>query len=112
MRAAPPLLLTLLIAHGTAFAASPNQREGGIRLTTDRGNLSLDWDEREYDWWQDNCLNVDSRNSRIKLDCEDMDGKYRDHHDRSIHSGNNPGKGHDKHDDGKDKAKGKHKNKE
>ncbi|CAJ1786022.1 hypothetical protein LMBIIBHN_00655 [Aeromonas salmonicida] len=33
-----------------------------------------------------------------------MDGKYRDHYNRSIHSGNNPGQGHDKH---KDKSKGK-----
>ena len=84
------LLLSLLMAHG-------------IKITGDDIKINLDWDDKEYDWWQDNCLDLGIGDSRIKLNCDKMDGKYRDHYNRSIHSGNNPGQGHDKQ---KDKNKG------
>ena len=96
------LLCALLMAQGVAFAAPPSKNDD-VRISTDRGQISLDWDDKEYGWWQDNCLNVSTRSSSIKLNCDNMDGKYRDHYNRSIHSGNNPGQGHDKH---KDKSKG------
>lgn len=105
------LLCALLMAQGVAFAAPPSKSNDDVRISTDRGQVSLDWDDKEYGWWQDNCLDVSTRSSRIKLNCDDMDGKYRDHYNRSIHSGNNPGKGHDKsgwdgNDNGKHKEKG------
>ena len=105
------LLCALLMAQGVAFAAPPSKHDDDVRISTDRGQVSLDWDDKEYGWWQDNCLDVSTRSSRIKLNCDDMDGKYRDHYNRSIHSGNNPGKGHDKsgwdgNDNGKYKEKG------
>lgn len=116
MRTTAPLLLSLLVFHGAASAAPPHQNGDGIRVTTD--NLNLNWDDKEYQWWQDNCLSVSTRNSRIQLNCDNMDGKYREHYNRSIHSGNNPGKGHDKNnwdnDDNvkyKEKGNGKGKNK-
>ena len=112
------LLCALLMAQGVAFAAPPSKNNDDVRISTDRGQISLDWDDKEYGWWQDNCLNVSTRSSRIKLNCDNMDGKYRDHYNRSIHSGNNPGKGHDKDDwdnhgngKNKDKGNGKGKNK-
>ena len=100
------LLLSLLLVQGMAFAAPPSKHDDDIRISTDQGRVSLDWDDKEYGWWQDNCLDVSTRSSRIKLNCDNMDGKYRDHYNRSIHSGNNPGQGHDKHKD-KDKDNGK-----
>lgn len=110
------LLLSLLMAQGVAFAAPPSKNNDDVRISTDRGQISLDWDDKEYGWWQDNCLDVSTRSSRIKLNCDNMDGKYRDHYNRSIHSGNNPGKGHDKNDwdnndNGKYKEKGNGKGK-
>ncbi|MEN9533308.1 MAG: hypothetical protein RIQ83_2532 [Pseudomonadota bacterium] len=90
------LLLSLLMAHGIAFAAPPGKNGDGIKI-------NLDWDDKEYDWWQNNCLDLGIGDSRIKLNCDKIDGKYRDHYNRSIHSGNNPGQGHDKQ---KDKNKG------
>jgi len=100
------LLLSLFIVHGVAFAAPPSKNNDDIKISTDRGQISLDWDDKEYDWWQNNCLNISTRSSSIKLNCDNMDGKYRDHYNRSIHSGNNPGKGHDKNDwDSNDNAK-------
>ncbi|MDW4562688.1 hypothetical protein [Aeromonas rivipollensis] len=118
------LLCALLMAQGVAFAAPPSKNNDDVKISTDRGQISLDWDDKEYGWWQDNCLDVStrssrsSRSSRIKLNCDNMDGKYRDHYNRSIHSGNNPGKGHDKDDwdnhgngKNKDKGNGKGKNK-
>lgn len=109
MHIATPLLLSLLLAHGVAVAAPPSSHGDDIRLSTDRDRIKLDWDDKEYDWWQDNCLDVSTRSSRIKLNCDDMDGKYQDHYNRSIHSGNNPGKGHDKQDWDNDKVKYKEK---
>ena len=107
------LLLSLLMAHGIAFAAPPNKSGDGIKISGDDIKISgddiklnLDWDDKEYDWWQDNCLDLGIGDSRIKLNCDKMDGKYRDHYNRSIHSGNNPGQGHDKHHD-KNKGNGK-----
>ena len=110
------LLLSLLMVQGVAFAAPPSKNNDDVRISTDRGQISLDWDDKEYGWWQDNCLNVSTRSSSIKLNCDNMDGKYRDHYNRSIHSGNNPGKGHDKngwdnHGNGKNKDKGNGKGK-
>lgn len=110
------LLCALLMAQGVAFAAPPSKNNDDVRISTDRGQISLDWDDKEYGWWQDNCLDVSTRSSRIKLNCDNMDGKYRDHYNRSIHSGNNPGKGHDKNDwdnndNGKYKEKGNGKGK-
>ncbi|WP_042011810.1 hypothetical protein [Aeromonas fluvialis] len=90
------LLLSLLMAHGIAVAAPPGKSDDGTKI-------NLRWDDKEYDWWQDNCLDLGIGDSRIKLNCDKMDGKYRDHYNRSIHSGNNPGQGHDKK---KDKNKG------
>lgn len=110
MRTLTPLLLSLLFVHGAASAAPPHQNDDGIRISTDNVKVNLDWDEKEYQWWQDNCLSVSTRNSRIQLNCDNMDGKYRDHYNRSIHSGNNPGKGHDKNNwDGDDSVKYKEK---
>jgi len=108
------LLLSLLIAHGVASAAPPSKHSDDLKISTERGQISLDWDDKEYDWWQHNCLDVSTRTNRIKLNCDKLDGKYRDHYNRSIHSGNNPGKGHDKNDwdsNGKYKEKGNGKNK-
>ena len=91
------LLLSLLLANGVAFAAPPHSKDGdGIRLSTDNIKLNVDWDDKEYVWWQHNCLDLGIGDSRIKLNCDKIDGKYRDHYNRSIHSGNNPGQGHDK----------------
>ena len=109
MHKATPLLFSLLLVQGVAVAAPPSKQGDDIRISTDRGQINLNWDDKEYGWWQDNCLDVRPRNSRIKLDCDDMDGKYRDHYNRSIHSGNNPGKGHDKQDWDDDKVKYKEK---
>jgi len=97
------LLLSLLMAQGVAFAAPPSKNGDDINISGDDIKLNLDWDDKEYDWWQDNCLDLGIGDSRIKLNCDKMDGKYRDHYNRSIHSGNNPGQGHDKY---KDKNKG------
>ncbi|EKB09933.1 hypothetical protein [Aeromonas veronii] len=97
------LLLSLLMAHGIAVAAPPSKNSDGIKISGDEIKINLDWDDKEYDWWQDNCLDLGIGDSRIKLNCDKMDGKYRDHYNRSIHSGNNPGQGHDKQ---KDKNKG------
>ncbi len=71
------LWLSLLMAHGIAVAAPPSKNSDGIKISGD--------------------------DIKINLDCDKMDGKYRDHYNRSIHSGNNPGQGHDKQ---KDKNKG------
>lgn len=90
------LLLSLLLVQGMAFAAPPSKHDDDIRISTDQGRVNLDWDDKEYEWWQHNCLDVSTRTSRIQLNCDNMDGKYRDHYNRSIHSGNNPGQGHDK----------------
>ncbi len=86
------LLLSLLMAHGIAVAAPPSKNGDGIKISGDDIKINLDWDDKEYDWWQDNCLDLGIGDSRIKLNCDKMDGKYRDHYNRSIHSGNNPGK--------------------
>ena len=93
------LLLSLLMTQGTTLAA-PSSKGG------DEVNITRHWDDKEYAWWQDNCLDFGIGDSRIKLNCDKLDGKYRDHHNRSIHSGNNPGQGHDKQKD-KNKGKGK-----
>ena len=90
------LLLSLLMAHGIAFAAPPSKNGDGIKISGDGIKINLDWDDKEYDWWQNNCLDLGIGDSRIKLNCNKMDGKYRDHYNRSIHSGNNPGQGHNK----------------
>ncbi|MFM5842756.1 hypothetical protein [Aeromonas sanarellii] len=103
------LLLPLLLVQGVAFAAPPSKHSDDIQISTDRGQISLDWDDKEYEWWQDNCLDVSTRTSRIQLNCDNMDDKYRDHYNRSIHSGNNPGKGHDKGGWDNDNAKSKEK---
>ncbi|MEG0009144.1 MAG: hypothetical protein RR721_14195 [Aeromonas sp.] len=105
MRTLTPLLLSLLFVQGIATAAPPHKDDDGIRIDTDNVKVNLDWDDKEYDWWQDNCLSVSTRDSRIQLNCDNMDGKYRDHYNRSIHSGNNPGKGHDKQNKGNNKHK-------
>ncbi|MFM5859609.1 hypothetical protein ACET53_10040 [Aeromonas veronii] len=97
------LLLSLLMAHGIAVAAPPGKNSDGIKISGDDIKINLDWDDKEYDWWRDNCLDLGIGDSRIKLNCDKMDGKYREHYNRSIHSGNNPGQGHDKQ---KDKNKG------
>ena len=52
------LLLSLFIVHGVAFAAPPSKNNDDIKISTDRGQISLDWDDKEYDWWQNNCLNI------------------------------------------------------
>lgn len=102
------LLLSLLLAHGVAVAAPKHLDSDDINISTDNVRVNLDWDDREYGWWQDNCLNIST--DRVKIDCDKMDSKYRDHYNRSVHSGNNPGKGHDK-DDWDDKGNGKNKEK-
>jgi len=98
------LLLSLLTLQGAAHAAPPNKNGDGIQISGDEIKVNLDWDDKEYHWWQANCLDLGSGDSRIKLNCDTMDGKYRDHYNSSIHSGNNPGKGHDKQ---KEKGHGK-----
>lgn len=112
------LLISLFLAQGTAIAAPKNYDNDDIKISTDNVRVNLDWDDREYGWWQNNCLNISS--DRVKIDCDKMDSKYRDHYNRSVHSGNNPGKGHDKDDwdnggsgkyKEKDKGNGKGKNK-
>ena len=101
-----PLLLSLLLAHGVAFAAPRVNTNDDINISIDRGQIDRDWDDKEYDWWKDNCREIDNRSSRIRLDCDKIDNKYRDHDNRSIH---NPGKGHDKQDWDDDKVKYKEK---
>ena len=100
------LLLSLFVVHGSAFAAPPAKNGDDIHISSDDIKINLDWDDKEYDWWQDNCLDIGIGDNQIKLNCDKMDGKYRDHYNRSIHSGNNPGQGHDKHQD-KNKGNGK-----
>ncbi|MDM5073011.1 MULTISPECIES: hypothetical protein [Aeromonas] len=90
------LLLSLLLVHGVAFAAPPSKNNDGVKLSTDDIKLDINWDQKEYDWWQNNCLDLGIGDSRIQLNCDKVDGKYRDHYNRSIHSGNNPGQGHNK----------------
>ena len=110
------LLLSLLLVQGVAVAAPPSKNNDGVKLSTDDIKLDINWDQKEYDWWQSNCRDLGIGDSRIQLNCDKMDGKYRDHYNRSIHSGNNPGKGHDKNDwdnndNGKYKEKGNGKGK-
>ncbi|MGL5496108.1 MAG: hypothetical protein ACRDCQ_03850 [Aeromonas sobria] len=100
------LLISLFIVHGAAVAAPPAKNGDGIRISGDDIKVNLNWDDKEYDWWQNNCLDLGIGDSRLKLNCDKMDGKYRDHYNRSIHSGNNPRQGHDKHKD-KNKNTGK-----
>jgi hypothetical protein len=76
-------------AHRTAEAAQPSNNNDGIKL-------DINWDQKEYDRRQHNCLDLGIGDSRIQLNCDKVDGKYRDHYNRSIHSGNNPGHGHNK----------------
>ena len=40
------LLLSLFIVHGVAFAAPPSKNNDDIKISTDRGQISLDWDDR------------------------------------------------------------------
>ncbi len=54
------------------------------------------WDEKEYRWWQSNCIHIKIGNTSISTSCQKIDKRYRDHYNRSIHSGNNPGRGHDR----------------
>lgn len=44
------LLLSLLLVQGMAFAAPPSKHDDDIRISTDRGRVSLDWDDKEYEW--------------------------------------------------------------
>lgn len=78
------------------MAAPPAKNNDGVKLSTDDIKLDINWDQKEYDWWQNNCVDLGIGDSRIQLNCDKMDGKYRDHYNRSIHSGNNPGQGHNK----------------
>lgn len=100
------LLLSLLMVHCIAFAAAPQKESDGINIVGDEIKAMLGWDDKEYDWWQHNCLDLGIVESGLKLNCDKIDGKYREHYNRSIHSGNNPGLGH-----GKQKPKHKHKEK-
>ena len=102
------LLLSLLLVQGIAFAAPPTKNSDGLKISGDDIKVDLNWDQKEYDWWQNNCLDIGIGDSRLKLNCDKVDGKYRDHYNRSIHSGNNPGQGHSKH---KDKGNGNGKGK-
>lgn len=88
------LLLILLALSTTTQAAPPSHKDGGASLSTDL--INVDFDTKEYDWWQHNCLDIRIGDSRLKTDCGSMDGKYRDHYNRSIHGDNNPGQGHNK----------------
>jgi hypothetical protein len=83
-------------AHRTAEAAQPSNNNDGIKLATDDIKLDINWDQKEYDRRQHNCLDLGIGDSRIQLNCDKVDGKYRDHYNRSIHSGNNPCHGHNK----------------
>ncbi|UBO73509.1 hypothetical protein [Aeromonas rivuli] len=88
------LLLTLLALSAAAQAAPPSNKDGGVGLSG--GAINVDFDTKEYDWWQHNCLDIRIGDSRLKTDCGNMDGKYRDHYNRSVHGDNNPGQGHNK----------------
>ncbi|MGE6108288.1 hypothetical protein [Aeromonas sobria] len=90
------LLLSLLLAHGAAFAAPPSKHDDGFTFSSGDMKLDIDWDQQEYRWWQNNCLDLGIGDSRVQFNCDQVDGKYRDHYNRSIHSGNNPGQGHNK----------------
>ncbi|MFM4719403.1 hypothetical protein [Aeromonas bivalvium] len=88
------MLLALLAMSAAVQAAPPGNKDGGISISGDR--VSIDFDTKEYDWWQRNCLDISIGDSRLRTDCGKVDGKYRDHYNRSIHGDNNPGQGHNK----------------
>ncbi|PJG59567.1 hypothetical protein CUC53_06450 [Aeromonas cavernicola] len=99
------LLLMLILAHGVAFAA-PKHHDDENRSRDDI-KLDINWDQKEYDWWQSNCLDVGFGDNRIQLNCDKVESKYREHYNRSVHGEHNPGKGHNKHkaQDKRDKSK-------
>lgn len=86
------LMTSILLLGSLSVAAAPSKN-----AWKPDGKPSANWDDREYDWWQHNCLDLSIGDARISLNnCGAYDKKYRDHYNRSVNSGNNPGKGHDK----------------
>lgn len=101
MRLAPVYLCLLTLSAPLVGQAA--QDNTSIQL--DLGKLSVSFDDNEYKWWQNNCLNIRTDNIKLQHDCAPYEKKYREHYNRSLQSGNNPGKGHDK---GKNDKKAKH----
>ncbi|MCD8547495.1 MAG: hypothetical protein LRY38_03385 [Aeromonadaceae bacterium] len=97
MKNLPRLSCLLLLSSLTAATAAPDNkgRQPPGSWQPD-GIPSAHWDDREYSWWQHNCLDLSLGEVRLTLNCQAYDKKYRDHYNRSLNSGNNPGKGHDK----------------
>lgn len=99
-----PVIISLLavlclssVAQATpGKAAKADERPGKPAQVNRDDRKPAAWDEQEYGWWEKNCIDIKIGSVSLKNDCERMDGKYRDHYNRSIHSGNNPGRGHKK----------------
>ncbi|MFC3913897.1 hypothetical protein ACFOSS_10520 [Pseudaeromonas sharmana] len=95
-------LLLVLASISLGVQAAPNGKSGkgndkAERSQTWQGESKpAGWDDKEYAWWEDNCIDIKIGSVSLKQDCDRVDGKYREHYNRSIHSGNNPGRGHKK----------------
>lgn len=117
------VLLLSLAMTAPAWAAIQIDT-GGIKIDSNGIRINVD-DQNEMQKWKDkhkgDCSFIDIGSVRVASDgCSDKD---KEHWNRSVHSGNNPGKGHDKSykgneggvkielydDDGKSKGKGKNK---
>ena len=73
------LLCALLMAQGVAFAAPPSKSNDDASIPTDRGQTTLAWADTASDWGRDNCLEVSTGRTTIKLNCDGMEGRDGEH---------------------------------
>jgi len=69
MNSTTTLLLSLFLVTGSAAAAPQYQESSGSEFSVDELKFNLDWDDKQFGWGQNDCLDLGVGNS-TSTDCK------------------------------------------
>jgi hypothetical protein len=82
MNSTTTLLLSLLLVSGTSCAAPQYQESSGSEFSVDELKFNLDWDDKQFDWSQRDCLGL-GVGETTPSDCKAVKFNLEDEEDRN-----------------------------
>lgn len=82
MNSATTLLLPLLLASGITYAAPQYQESSGTEFSVDELKFNLDWDDKQFGWSQNDCLDLGVGES-APADCKAVKFNLEDEENRN-----------------------------